>query len=62
MNSQNFNGLAPIALFVYNRPEHTRRTLEALRANRLAAASSLIVFSDGAKNEKNISSVEQVRR
>jgi hypothetical protein len=62
MNSQNLKNLAPIVLFVYNRPEHTRRTLEALRANRLAASSSLIVFSDGAKTEKAASLVEQVRR
>jgi hypothetical protein len=62
MVGQISGGLAPIALFVYNRPEHTRRTLEALRANRLAARSSLIVFSDGAKNEKAVPSVEQVRR
>jgi hypothetical protein len=62
MNLQISSGLAPIALFVYSRPEHTQRTLEALRANRLAASSSLIVFSDGAKNEKAVPLVEQVRR
>ena len=42
---------APIALFTYNRPEHTRRTLEALKANSLAAKSDLIVYSDGPKHE-----------
>lgn len=40
---------APVALFVYNRPEHTRRTLEALARNRLAGATTLYVFSDGPK-------------
>ncbi|MBC8044518.1 MAG: glycosyltransferase [Rhizobacter sp.] len=40
---------APIVLFIYNRPEHTRRTLESLAANPLAAASELFVFADGAK-------------
>ena len=39
--------LAPIALFVYNRPAHSRATLEALAANELARHSDLIVFSDG---------------
>ncbi len=29
--------LAPIALFTYNRPEHTRRTIEALAKNELTA-------------------------
>ncbi|HWA86988.1 MAG TPA: hypothetical protein VG710_12240 [Opitutus sp.] len=43
------NSRAPIALFVYNRPDHTRRTLEALARNRLAASSRLIVFADGPK-------------
>ena len=43
---QNF---APIALFVYNRPEHTRRTLKFLQQNLLADESRLFIFSDGAK-------------
>lgn len=41
--------LAPIALFVYNRPKHTRQTLEALQANELANQSHLFVFCDGPK-------------
>jgi hypothetical protein len=28
--------LAPVVLFVYNRPKHTIQTLEALRKNELA--------------------------
>lgn len=43
---QNF---APIALFVYNRPEHTRRTLKFLQQNLLADESRLFIFSDGAR-------------
>ena len=54
--------LAPIALFVYNRPEHTQKTLEALKANQLASKSPLIVFSDGAKNEGALHQVEKVRQ
>ena len=42
--------LAPIALFVYNRPDHTRQTIEALQNNILATASDLIIFSDGPKD------------
>lgn len=41
---------APVALFVYNRPDHTRQTLEALSHNRLASETSLFVFSDGPKD------------
>ncbi len=53
---------APIALFVYNRPEHVRRTLDALAANELASESDLIVFSDGPKNADDMEAVSAVRR
>ena len=53
---------APIALFVYCRVEHTRRTLEYLRANPEAAQSDLIVFSDGAKGEADAAKVAEVRQ
>jgi glycosyltransferase involved in cell wall biosynthesis len=54
--------LAPIALFVYNRPEHTRRTVESLRANTLAPQSDLFVFSDAARKESAAAAVEDVRK
>jgi len=54
--------LAPIALFVYNRPEHTRRTLNYLQKNLLADESRLFIFSDGAKTEADQPKVEQVRQ
>ena len=41
--------LSPVVLFVYNRPHHTRMTLEALHANALADATQLIVYADGQK-------------
>lgn len=53
--------LAPIALFVYNRPLHTERTLKFLLQNELAADSRLYIFSDGAKTENDIDKVEEVR-
>ena len=37
---------SPIALFVYARPNHLRRSVEALLKNAEAANSDLIVFSD----------------
>lgn len=52
---------APVALFVYNRPEHTRGTIDALRANPLAEATSLYVFSDAPRDENSIDAVRQVR-
>lgn len=41
--------LAPIVLFVYNRPDHTLKTLQALQRNTLAAQSTLHIFADGPK-------------
>ncbi len=39
--------LAPIIIFTYNRSDHTRKTIEALRKNELAMLSDLFLFSDG---------------
>lgn len=52
---------APVALFVYNRPEHTRKTVEALQANLLAPHTPLYVFCDAARNEAAREEVERVR-
>ena len=52
---------APIALFVYNRPEHTRRTVEALRANHLASDSDLFVYADAARSPEAQATVQAVR-
>ena len=41
--------LAPIILFVYNRPWHTEKTLEALMANKLSNESVLYIYADGPK-------------
>jgi hypothetical protein len=54
--------LAPIALFVYNRPEHTRRTLAYLQKNVLADESRLFIFSDAAKTNADQDNVAEVRR
>lgn len=54
--------LAPIALFVYNRPDHTRRTLTFLQKNQLAENSRLFIFADGARAEADKPRVEQVRQ
>lgn len=53
--------LAPISLFVYNRLGHTKKTIEALRKNKLASESDLIIFSDAAKNETGAESVKVLR-
>lgn len=53
---------APVALFVYNRAENTRRTLEALAHNTLARETEVYVFSDGGKDEKSWTLVNEVRK
>ncbi len=53
--------LAPIILFVYNRPEHTKRTVEALKLNKLASESLLYIFSDGNKSVNDKNAVDEVR-
>lgn len=50
--------LAPVILFVYNRPETLRKTLEALASNELASETELFVYSDGPK----VSADEAVRQ
>ena len=55
--------LAPIVLFVYNRPWHTEQTLTALMQNGLAEESTLYIYSDGAKNSgfEEAQKVKEVR-
>ena len=53
--------LAPIVLFVYNRLEHTKKVVEALKKNNFARQSILYIFSDAPKTEKDEYDVKQVR-
>ena len=54
--------LAPIILFVYNRPIHTKKTIECLKKNDLANISELIIYSDMYKNYKDKKDVIKVRK
>lgn len=53
--------VAPIVLFVYNRPWHTKQTIEALQKNELAGESELYIYSDAPKNEEAEEQVKEVR-
>ena len=53
---------APIALFTYNRADHTKKAVESLLQNAEAKDSELFVFSDGAKNEKAVEGVKKNRK
>jgi hypothetical protein len=57
----NFEKYSPIALFVYNRPDHLHITLEALKKNYHADESNLFIFSDGPKSNNDIQAVQNVR-
>jgi hypothetical protein len=52
---------APIALFVYNRADHARRTLASLLANQEASGSELYIFSDAPRNPGAAAGVAEVR-
>lgn len=52
--------LAPVILFVYSRPDHTRKTLNALRANALSKDTELFIFADGPKQTATRSEVAKV--
>ena len=54
--------IAPVLLFVYNRPAHVRRTIEALQHNTLAAESPLFIYSDAARDPAQEAAVAEVRR
>ena len=52
---------APILLFVYNRPEHLKQTMETLQNNTLAAESELYIYSDAARKDTDEAAVAEVR-
>ena len=52
---------APILLFVYNRPEHTRRCIQSLLKNSLASESYLFIYADEAKDSTQQEAVNEVR-
>lgn len=56
--------LAPIVVFSYNRPNHLKRTLDALSSNEFAQDCTLYIYCDGAKkdaDQEQLSKVNQNR-
>lgn len=53
--------IAPICLFVYDRPEHTLKTLQSLERNPLVKDSKLFIYSDGPKDGKTSKVVENIQ-
>jgi hypothetical protein len=54
--------LAPIAVFAFKRPEHTRQTLESLSKNPEFLQSQLHIFCDGPRHPGEAESVTDTRR
>jgi len=52
---------APLALFVYNRGDHTQSVLDRLCQNLLIEKTPLFIFSDAPKGPKDSPQVERVR-
>ena len=53
---------APVAVFVYNRLDNTRQTIEHLGRNEGAQDTDVFLFSDGGKDEASWHKVNEVRR
>lgn len=52
---------APVVLFVYSRPQHTRSTIQSLLQNPESAETELIIYRDAARTEAAVPQVQQVR-
>jgi hypothetical protein len=53
---------APLLLFAYNRAKHTKKTLRALAANKLADKTHLFIYVDGPRNAADKAAVDSVRK
>lgn len=52
---------APLLLFVYNRPDHTLQTIDALKKNELSEETDLVIFSDAPSKSNHENDVLKVR-
>jgi len=52
---------APVALFVYKRLDHVKKTIESLKRAEMSDMTELFIFSDGSKNIEDAEQVNDVR-
>ena len=52
---------APVAIFVYNRPDHFRQVIGFLQKNNGASETDLYIFSDGARTGRDKEAVDAIR-
>ncbi len=55
------SNLAPVVMFVYDRLEHTKKAIFALKNNYLAKETLLYIYSDGSKDSSSAEDVMKVR-
>ena len=53
---------APIAMFVFRRPEHLRQSIESLLRCPEAAQSQIFVFADGPRGQQDEAAIQETRR
>ena len=53
---------SPIALFVFNRYEKTKKTINSILLNQESNFSELYVFSDGPKTEEDLKEINKIRK
>jgi hypothetical protein len=62
LQSFEVNDIAPVCLFVYNRPENVIKVIESLTKNPLAQNTDLYIFSDGPATSVDHENVSAVRK
>ena len=55
------NTYSPIALFVYNRLQHTKKVIEAIKKNHISQRSTIYVFSDFSDVEFEKNKIKKIR-
>ena len=60
LSDPEFSDPAPVCLFAFRRPDHTRRTLAALAASPLALATRLTVYVDGPRDASDVALIDEV--
>lgn len=55
-------GTAPVILFVYNRPHHTKKTLDALSRNAGVKTTHITVYADGPRTPEDVTAVNEVKK
>lgn len=53
---------APIALFVYNRYDHVKKVVNAIKKNSIAKKSKIYVFSDFSETDKEQKKIKKIRK